>query len=442
MLIHLYKINHINKIKIIYIILFYFFIHLFNYALANNIYKIEKISSDGIITLSLSLSPDKDNVNTIKLFMRQDLATPQVENIRCDDNVLVQDSSGYWLVPSACNKVYWDVKSKQVDDQFVDIAEQMTLNYKKAGWILFSESSSLLRIHNNTDPLSLLVSNKTIPLLGATAYNNGWLVPPEDGAPEFFVIGRPSIQVERIAGFTVSYVIDNPKQINLLELLNSHKKILLYFSKLLSIPTKLPKNEKSLLLILIGIDEKNSQVNGAAGRRSFIANYIVGKNKTFNLLNEQYSLLTLAHEQFHQFVDMVRFDQPGESSVWIEESLAQYYAIKSLQSILLKDDLIKFNKKFLQTNDAIKLKFIEIEQQIAQGNYENYPLCYSQGAQFWYEFDQALLTSSNNSYGLDYLLPELIKGESKEGQLPQQFIEKAYNIAGNKIDSLLMRYVK
>lgn len=427
--------------KCMHSILLPFLISISTFSFADNIYKIEKLSSDGIITISLLLPAKTINTEATKLSIRNNmpLSTSQIKNVRCGNKQLKQDDTGYWWVPSSCNKVVWDVVSKQVDDETVDIADQLTLKLKKAGWILFSEPTSLLRINDNPESLSLLVSSDDIPLFGATAYNKSWLIPSEDNAPEFFIIGNPVYQIDTIGQLTAKYVIDDPHQSNWAELRNSHKNILLYFINILSIPSNLPKNERTLLIVWIGINAKDKQINGAAGRRSFIANYVIGKNEQTDSPNNIHNLLVLAHEQFHQLVQMVRFTGSGETSVWIEESLAQYYAIKSLQSLLSDQDFTKVIEKYISFDSVIK--FTELEQQIKEGNYKNYSLFYSQGAHFWYEFDQALLTSSEGKYGLDFLLNELITSESKDGQLSEAFLQKAKKIGGKKIDNLLSVYI-
>lgn len=91
-------------------------------------------------------------------------------------------------------------------------------------------------------------------------------------------------------------------------------------------------------------------------------------------------MLVLAHEQFHQFVDMVRFSHSVQSCTWIEESLAQYYALKAMQKVLSDNDYEKIKVKFINANNAVKFKFIDIENQIKKGNYDNYSLFYSLGA--------------------------------------------------------------
>lgn len=135
-------------------------------VLANNNYTIEKLSSKGLITISLSLPERNSNSPAVKLSLRNDIpiSTIQISNVRCGNTKLVQDSSGNWVVPESCNKITWDVKAKLLGKNFFNIADQVTFKVKNAEWILFSESSSLLRINNDTDHLSLLVSHPDIPL--------------------------------------------------------------------------------------------------------------------------------------------------------------------------------------------------------------------------------------------------------------------------------------
>lgn len=184
--------------------------------------------------------------------------------------------------------------------------------------------------------------------------------PPVGTAPEFYIIGQAETQHKNIATIPVTYVIDNSLQTNWSELQALHQKTLRYFTTILPLPADLPSNEKSLLLFWLGTEAKNKQVNGAAGRRSFIVNYVYGKNHRISTSDNVHSLLVTAHEQFHQYADMVRYKHPVDTSVWIEESLAQYYALKSMQKTLSTEEYKTIKKKFLASNQNIKLKFSKI----------------------------------------------------------------------------------
>ncbi|MGL4386586.1 MAG: hypothetical protein ACRCR8_03535 [Snodgrassella alvi] len=410
---------------------------------AQNIYTIEKISPNGLITVSLSVPVNTTNNKNTQLSLRDDIPVTksQVINVRCGQTKLKHDKSGNWLLPTTCNKVTWQVKPELSDNKPIDLANQLTLKLKKVGWILFSESSSLLRI-KHSESASVLTSTNNIPLLGATSTLYGWAIPPVGTAPEFYIIGQPETQQKIIADLPVTYVIDNPQQTNWSELQALHQKTLRYFTTILSLPADLPSNEKSLLLIWLGTEAKNKQVNGAAGRRSFIANYVYERNHRISTSDNMHSLLVIAHEQFHQYADMVRYKHPVDTSVWIEESLAQYYALKSMQKALSADEFEAIKNKFLSQDQNIYFKFSEIEQQIKENNYKNYSLLYSQGPKFWYAMDQALLSSSQGKYGLDSLLPVLINSDCQNGQLPAAFVQKTNEIGGNQINNLLKQYVQ
>lgn len=88
-------------------ILLPFLISISTFSFADNIYKIEKLSSDGIITISLSLPAKTINTKATKLSIRNNipLSTSQIKNVRCGNKQLKQDNTGYWWVPSLCNKV-------------------------------------------------------------------------------------------------------------------------------------------------------------------------------------------------------------------------------------------------------------------------------------------------------------------------------------------------
>lgn len=82
--------------KLINYAMIYFLAIATSSVLANNIYTIEKLSSKGLITISLSLPERNSNSPAVKLSLRNDIpiSTIQISNVRCGNTKLVQDSSG------------------------------------------------------------------------------------------------------------------------------------------------------------------------------------------------------------------------------------------------------------------------------------------------------------------------------------------------------------
>lgn len=207
------------------------------------------------------------------------------------------------------------------------------------GWVLLSESTSLLKVKDSLGDDALTSTNSKITLWGATALGqNRWRVPSWDMAPEFFIIGHVPMLTHKTGPLTIRYVMDAQQKVEKLGLLPLHTKALSFLLGILPPPAKPSAQDHELLVIWVGIDEKLGQIGSAAGSRSFIANYIDSSEQT-RPINTALSVMVLAHEQFHQLADMLRGDLPSQP-MWIEESLAQFYALRALKAAYSKNVVV------------------------------------------------------------------------------------------------------
>jgi hypothetical protein len=336
----------------------------------------------------------------------------QVHSARCGETPLKQQKDGTWIAESSCREVTWNVGPVVVADGRADVSQQATLLFQQPRWLLLSEPTSLLRLMDVPPaPASrIALQPGAAAMLGATALGERtWRMPGANDAPEFFVIGDAPVRSRTIGTFEVRYVADNPGRVEALGLEPLHEKALEYLGRLLPPPSTLPAAERTLLVVWVGIDERRGKAGGAAGSRSFVANYLIGKPESARL-NAARTLYVLAHEQFHQLAELVRGPRPPLPA-WLNESLATYYGVKAL------------------LKGAPGAESQSIRTELA-------------GATFWAEVDTALRSRSADASDLDALVPALVRSEVRQGaRLPEAFLAELRANLGARADELLAKYV-
>ena len=338
---------------------------------------------------------------------------PQIHSPACGGVPLKQQKNGTWIAEPGCREVAWKISPVVAVDGFADVSKHSTLLFQKPRWLLLSEASALLRPIDDTNgsATSITIRSGSAAALGATPTGKqSWRVPSARNAPEVFVVGDASIRSRTVGPFEVRYVADDPKRIEALGLEGLHEKALEYLARILPPPPALPASERTLLVVWVGIDERRGRAGGAAGNRSFVANYLIGKPDTVRL-NAARTLMVVAHEQFHQLADLFRGPLVPLSE-WLNESLAAYYGLKTLLKAAPGAEA-----------ESIRTQFNE------------------PGAAFWAALDDALRAHSAGASDLDALLPDLLRLEARRGErLPAAFAAKLRTILGAQFDALLAKY--
>jgi len=365
----------------------------------------------------------------------------QVELPHCETSTapLKKDGDGDWILPPDCQRVIWTITPPSIRDGTYDASTQASASINQGNIILLSEPTSLLRMREADTPNSVLrPTSSSTKLLGATPRDiGGWQIPGENNAPEFFVVGTPEVVDQDIGDFTVRYVADDWRRVRNLGLMSSHAKVLRYLTRVVYADTQVPEKDQSLLVVWIGIDAQKGHAGGAAGSRSFLANYLINDEKEApdHLAP---TLMILAHEQFHQLTDALRGNRPGLPT-WINESIAQYYGLRAMQYASPKSATAeKLIQHFIDPSRSIKNRFVgEVLDRNQLGT-----LAYSQGATFWAELDRALHTLSGGSTDLEKHIPELLKMNfPQDGSLPPAFLAQLSRWDDGRIEQLIEKYV-
>jgi hypothetical protein len=405
-------------------------------------YEVRKTSGTQELTISLMLP---GNAKTqIKLAPRGTAwgLKPQVSNVRCEGNLLPQDADGNWLAPAKCIAVTWAVLPDHILSEGADASEQRTLEIgQEEPWFLLAEPTALLRPHNTEGAMQIRAAPDTGWLRGATQVQKGYFrLPSSNNAPEFYVLGASTLTHRKLGQFDITYTADSPAVVSRLGLEALHATAFSYLSSVVSLPQTLPPSDRSLLVIWLAISETKGHAGGAAGSRSFVANYIVGEAEN-ERLNAARTTAILAHEQFHQLVDLVRGDLPALPA-WLSESLAHYYGLKALLVADDSESTQSVRNKFIAPKKSLNHGLLELNRRYKSGDHAAYELFYSQGATLWHEMDAAIAAATNGQRTLDNFIDPLLRLRfPADGSLPEPFIKQLRQSAGPTTDQIISRYI-
>ncbi len=370
----------------------------------------------------------------------------QVTSPACDGTALAETAPGQWKVPEQCSDLSWSIEVEDATANEVDSSRQTSLYFPSTGWWLLSEPTSLLRLDDTDDDTvhSLRIEglSGTDSIAGATQLADGsWRLPPIGSAPEFFAFGTLSLQNHELGRMRTTYVIDDVDRFQRLPLLDMHSKALSYLADVFQVPPTLPERDRHLLVVWLGIDEARGEAGGAAGSRSFLANYIDGDEENL-ALNAARTMLVIAHEQAHQLNDLMwQGGPPGPT--WLGESLAHYYGLMALARSGLPEEVIaRPMNAFIDVDRPVEVGLIEYNRRYIGGDQEAYGMFYAQGATFWAEADRILRSGPNAHEGLDALIPAFLRSTDSAGDgLPESFRTLLIEHGGAEMDALIKKFV-
>lgn len=368
----------------------------------------------------------------------------QVRAPVCDGGfALAQDEHGYWLAPPGCGQVSWTVDTPVVQDGEFDVSSQASRLLLKAEWALLSEPSSLLRVVNgSTRHDTLRAGDAHTSVLGATPAAEGhWQLPASDNAPEFFIVGTPRIERRQVGDFSVRYVADDWTRVGRLGLLSAHEKALRYLGEVVYGAAEVPEKARSLMVVWVGVDAQHGRAGGAAGERSFLANYVIGDAPNARH-HRAATFMILAHEQFHQLANARRGQLPVLPA-WVNESIAQYYGLRAMHRAI--DDEVavaRLTQRFIAPSRPIEHRFAEIEALFASDRPRALELAYHQGATFWSELDRTLQMVSGGKTTLDQYIPGLLQMTFPEdGRLPDAFLAQLREWKDPRLEHVISEYL-
>ncbi|CCN50257.1 conserved hypothetical protein [Vibrio nigripulchritudo MADA3029] len=322
-----------------------------------------------------------------------------------------QKSSGllsplHYAKNSECDSIHWSLKLNSADDLGMDVSQQEDTYHPQKQWYFVSEFNSLPRVFiDDSNPIetSVCLPNGKCEAL-----------PLETEPPLLLVWGQESTSID-IQGHHVVIQSDTPQ---VMENLNRWKPTL---ADQLQYLTNVFQNTdtRDWQIAFFSRETESGSVGGAAGHNQILVNAPIHKGK----LSDQslgMMLKIAAHESVH------KLESPG-LPLWASESLAEYYANKSLRGTRFpaKSPLASW-QSFSQTFPFANTGLLEANRRVSEHNeYQYYPLFYVKGTAFWWKLDRLL---EKYHASLDAFVGDL--SFDSEDQISQAFISKVTTIIG------------
>ncbi|POF58386.1 hypothetical protein CRN58_14410, partial [Vibrio vulnificus] len=260
-----------------------------------------------------------------------------------------------------CDRIEWQTTTEKVPEQGFEPSNQNDSYSPQQGWYFVSEYDSLPRIPQ---------ANIT---LVCTPDQHCYTLPDPTLPPLFLVWGMDTARIP-ISGQHVRVHVEDAKVIDVQQRwLPTMQKQLSYLHRVF------PQSNMAGWELAFFKREKNAgSLGGAAGTNMLLVNSLLDQGE---LTDEslQFLLKISAHESIH-------YMDKRQNSLWKSESLAEYYALKSLMNTEITFESPEaLWQQFAQKYPFAGTGLYEAEHQVLeQGNRQYYPLFYFKGAAFWY----------------------------------------------------------
>lgn len=366
----------------------------------------------------------------------------RILRVRCNGIPLQADERGGWKYPTGCKTLDWTVKSIAVTPSGIDISKQHALYSEQGPWWLISGPALLMRPQDSFGESSHraylevdLPNGIKILNLQAEVSENRFLLPALQSPPVFMVAGNPEVIEAVEAGLRIRYFTDGGDGFDPETIMKAHARGIVYINSLVEGKSVLPEKEGSLDVVWIGVAQPHGIIGGAAGHGILLVNYLSGSDNQGPAFT-RLPLMVLFHEQLHSLFDGL--------PVWMTESLAQYYAFKTLETTGLMDEP---TREFAYERFAVRAegapKLLDVYRDFLNNkNQKLYGLFYTQGSAFWRAVDLTVTKHSKGEQSLDHLLTELLSIQyNAEGDLPPEFIQILIKAGGQEIALIVSEYL-
>tara|TARA_Y100001956_G_scaffold81524_2_gene99315 strand:+ start:12978 stop:14177 length:1200 start_codon:yes stop_codon:yes gene_type:complete len=275
-----------------------------------------------------------------------------------------------------CTNVSWTLSLAEVDQHGFDIAEQLDSYSADKGWFFISEFNSLPRfVNHDQQPID---ANIILP-------NGKKQIMPKTTQPPLFLVGGLTPISLDINGYQVEISSDTQQVLDAIEQWKPA-----FETQLRYLVSLYPQRAtRSWNVAFFARDKTAGSVSGAAGSDTILVNALQ-ENGKLDFDSMPMLLKIAAHESMH----MIEQSTP----LWASESLAEYYAMKSLKKTSYS--FVSADTQWQQFKQSFPLAstgLLEAHQKVsAQGMQQYYPLFYVKGPAFWLNIDNALTEAGSS----------------------------------------------
>ena len=306
--------------------------------------------------------------------------------------------------PQKCKQIQWSLQMEYTPEQGMDISQQIDSRSIGDGWYFISEWNSLLRVKGINE------------IRVCTPEQNCQTIPELSQPPLFVVWGMESTELN-INDKQVTVFSDAPQVMQQVERWKPVLETSLrYLSSVFS-----NTQRQDWQMAFFKKDRSSGSLSGAAGQNMILINAWLEQGK-LTPVSLKMLLKIAAHESVHVL-------DAASRPTWAAESLAEYYAIKSLQTTpYAAEEPTHFWLGFAKKFPFSKTGLVEANRLYnEQGAGQYYPLFYFKGSAFWYELDSAL---NHTGSSLDSLMSQL--NFETDGSLSAEFVTAVSEEIGDK----------
>ena len=378
-------------------------------------YRLELEEETAALTLWLPSSEQPIEVDLPDLAGREDRRT-QIEDVRCD-GASVQGRAG-WRLPMGCRVLRWRVRFRDVPGEGVDPAAQPAVRDPQRRWWFLTGAAALIRPRGSTSAGTIDIRvPPNVPMFHRLprAERLGHALPP---APGRVLLGFGGFfERETSDGATIyRHLFDREPSAEPSTYAAEHAQAAAYLVRVTG-----ARPSRAIDVFWFGREAAARSVSGAAGIDAIAASFLVGEIPADAPAHARYaSLLVLLHEQVHLLAG-------SRMPAWASESIAHYYALKSLVHAgpMTGEEMDAFIRQAAAAGGTGTL----LEAQATHGSggaaaAAAYTRFYTRGALLWLELDRAIQEASDGARSLDDVMPEVLGLVFVDrGAPPQRFLE-------------------
>ncbi len=298
--------------------------------------------------------------------------------------------------PFSCKEVGWQIMLTPAPTEGADASAQQSLLFAPNQWLLTEWGNFVRQMGSRR---------------GEVCLPNGSCqrLPDVNQPPLILPFGLDTVPVTKPDPRLVLSHDETANQFNLPALQQQLNEIIDYLAFQLDVdPPTHPWQ-----LVWLGRDVATRSLGGAAGDQVFVANYPTEAGKP-----TPQAPLRLLRTSAHEAVHILSARHSAPQHTWVNESLAEYLAIKALRRFRLHqvtavNELAERGKQLPHNESGL----YRAAREVMAGDRSYYPLFYVKGSAFWEALEREL---QHNDVTLAQLLPQL-------GWLPDGRFDAASN---------------
>ena len=349
---------------------------------------------------------------------RNDAGGQNIQATRCSERGALEATKGVVSVVDGCGVLSWQFGLAPYPERGAVSSEQLSWFAEDGSWWVVSEGSSILRRLSGAVARHISFSVDGHPLIIRAGPHQ---LPEFHEAPGFWLLGDPaSLDLDTARHFFDKGSVPE----HLMDVLERHDAGIAFLTS--ALPRRAPSP-----VFWMGLADWRLSIGGAAGTGLILANYPLIASELDETASA-FSLFVVLHEHGHELFD-------GTGMLWLNESLASFLAIKSVEQT--SPDLFPIlADAFVEPGNALQTPLPIISQRASAGDGQAYGQLYM-GAAFWKGLDEAMLKAGCFE-GLVPVLSELLAlGLDPNGVLRPEVTAEITGIAQEELAEILGRYL-